>query len=266
MTRQPTDLCLLCSERPSTQKKSHIIPKHFGQGIFHGTNPRHGIAITIDGKEKKVQDIIKQDFILCPYCEKGLSVIETYCILRLNKFNDLRYFDEFRRHKEGEFEFFEPKKIDNRVWNLFIYSIVWRLSMTDIFEFQKLKLPEEEENKLRLILKNFMTISQGELMEKINGLTTLPDHSHVILRPKKKLRPPGSMLSAASLDKDTHQIHLVDYLLIYLSDKNRLVDLLKRLDNNTLDRQPRIGLTTKEYWESFNFDLLNKWTKKMHWR
>lgn len=258
--RKPTDLCQLCNDKQATQKNSHLIPKFFGKGLFDGTAPRHGISIEKTGKQKKVQDIIKEDYILCPECEKGISIFETYSVIRLERFNSLRHFDQFSKFKIGNFEFFECKKIDSRIFNLFIYSLVWRVSISENYAFLKFKLSKKDEEELRLIIKDFITSNQNQLLSKLGNLKTLAKKNHhIFIRPKKKLRPPRFMLSGATLDDYTHQLCLVDYLLIYLTESSKLIQLLRLIDNNKIDRQPRIGLTEPSEWEAFNKDMLKKW-------
>jgi hypothetical protein len=257
--RHPTDSCLLCQTRQATQKNSHLVPKFFGQGIFHGTSPRHGVSLQRAGKKRKVQDIIKEDYIFCPICERGLSIFETYSIHSLERLNNLRYFNEFRKIKIGNFEFIECKKIDIRLFNLFIYSIVWRVSASDNHAFLNFKLASNDEEQLRLLIKEFITGSQNQLMDNLDRLKSLPKHSHVLIRPTKKLRPPGFMLSGATVNDWTHQLCLVDYLLIYVTDSEKLGDSLKQIDNNTIDRLTRIGLMEPNSWTKYNTDLLNDW-------
>lgn len=256
--RTPTDICLLCEKNKSIQKNSHIIPKFFGQGLFYGTSPRHGLAIDKTGKRKKVQDILKEDYFFCPECEAGLSIFETYCILRLDRFNDIRCFNKFKKVKRGEFEYFECKELDIRIFNLFIYSIVWRVSLSESYAFGGFKLPKEEEEKLKVILKQFIKPNQRELIDELYKLKSLPIHSHVIIRPNRKLRPPSAMLSAASRDEWLHEMHLVDYIIFYITDREKLVDGFKEIDNNNLENQVKVGLTTPERWRSYNFELINK--------
>ena len=95
--KYPTDKCLLCKENNSSQRNSHIIPKFFGQGIFSGTKPRHGISWSKDKGKKKVQDISKENYLFCPDCEKGFSVSEAYCAIRLERYNNIRYYNKFNR-------------------------------------------------------------------------------------------------------------------------------------------------------------------------
>jgi hypothetical protein len=256
--RHPTDKCILCEDKESSQKKSHIIPKFFGTGIFENATPRKGIAWFKNGKTKKVQDIIKEDYLFCPECEKCFSILETYCSLRLERYNSIRYKSNYYRINEGVYEYIESRDIDIKVFNLFIYSIVWRASISNNFGFAKFKLNSEDEEKLRQVLKEFSSVSQSELFLKLMDLKILPNHNHIVFRPEKKLRPPQSMLSAASISEWYHQIHLVDYVLIYLTDGQKLVDRLKKLDNNRLDGFVRIGIIERLAWRNFNFDMLRE--------
>jgi len=256
--RTPTDICLLCEKNKSIQKNSHIIPKFFGQGLFYGTSPRHGLAIDNTGKREKVQDILKEDYLFCPECEAGISIFENYCILRLERFNDISYYKKFKRVKRDEFEYFECKELDIRIFNLFIYSVVWRVSICESFVFGSFKLPMVEEEKLKVTLKEFIKPNQGELIDELNKLKALPNHSHVIIRPNKKLRPPAAMLSAVSRDEWLHELHLVDYIIFYLTEKEKIVDGLLEIDNNNLVGKVRVGLTSPETWKNYNSDLISK--------
>lgn len=256
--REPTDKCLLCGENNSDKKNSHLIPKFFGNGIFEGTNPRHGIQISRNGKTSKIQDIFKEDYILCSNCEKGLGVLETYCYLRLERFDDLQYRNQFSTFKRGEFQYFECTELNNKIFNLFIYSIVWRLSISQHFAFENLKLSTQDEEKLRIALNNCISSTQSGLFENLDKFNNIIDHSHVIIRPTKKLRPPTSHLSAASIDDTIHQIFLVDYIVFYLTDKKKLFSAFVEIDNNSDIRNTRIGLIRPEKWENYNIEILNK--------
>jgi hypothetical protein len=193
--RKPTDRCLLCEKDDSSKKNSHIIPKFLGKGIFEGSETNYGISIDKKGNIQKIQDIIKEDFLFCPTCEKKFGVLETYCALRLERFNQVRYSKNFRRYKNGEFEYIDCLDIDNNIFNLFIYSIVWRVSVSNNYAFGGFKLSSNNEKKLRVILNSHLETTQQELMISIEDMKVLPDHSHVMIRPDKKMRPPNSMMS-----------------------------------------------------------------------
>lgn len=256
--RKQTDLCLLCRTNEASQKNSHIIPKFMGAGLFYGTKPRHSILWSKGGKKEKVQDIIKDDYLFCSNCEKCFSVLETYCSLRFERFNNIRYFKNFSRFKYGDFEYAEFKEVNIKIYNLFIYSIVWRVSVSQNLAFLNFNLPQYEEERLRILLTERIMPTQTGLLENLDSFKTLPEHAHILIRPKKKLRPPTSMLSAASLNENMHQLHLVDYFVIYLTDRNKLIESLIRIDNNRVDGCVKVGLSDPQQWKDFNFGMVRE--------
>lgn len=233
-----------------------------GQGIFDGIKPRHGIMLTNTEKQSKIQDITKEDYLFCEDCEKGFSILETYCSQRLEQYNNVNYSNQFYHKATGGIEYVEFKNFDIRIFNLFIYSIIWRVSISNHYSFLKFKLQIAEEEKLRVILKQYSSSKQNDLFNSISNLKTLPEHSHVIFRPVKKLRPPASMLSAGTYNDWMHQIHLVDYVLIYLTDNSQLINELRIIDNNRVENLVRIGLVDKDSWESYNFKMIDNVLRK----
>jgi hypothetical protein len=256
--RNETDKCLLCRENFADKQESHLIPKFLAEGIYYGTKPRHGLMIDKTGRTSKIQDIPKEKYLLCKICEKGIGVLETYIALRLGRINKIEYFRSFIKYKKGEFEFIEALDIDIRIYNLFIYSIVWRVSVCSYYGFQSFALNNETNENLRSILFQFLRPSQTDLFQSINKLKELPTYSHCVIAPKRKLRPPNSMMFAASHNDSIHQLHLVDYVLFFLTDSQKLVTLLKLIDNNNLDHYVRIGIGETERWKSFNENILDK--------
>jgi hypothetical protein len=109
-----------------------------------------------------------------------------------------------------------------------------------------------------VILNSHLETTQQELMISIEDMKVLPDHSHVMIRPDKKMRPPNSMMSGASLSKDIHQLILVDYLLLYYTDKKTMLNDLEPLNNNQTELKIRIGLISPSLWKKLNSDWLNK--------
>lgn len=74
--------CNLCLNREADQKNSHIIPKFLSKRLFESTKPRHSIEVSEKGRTTKIQDIPKEDFLLCKFCEKRLGHLETYMAKR----------------------------------------------------------------------------------------------------------------------------------------------------------------------------------------
>lgn len=253
----PTRLCALCETRPANHKNSHIIPKFFSEGLFEFKPYKHGYSIRESGRESKIQDIPIEKYIFCSNCEKSFSILETYCSLELERYNNIRHSDKFIHHKIEGFQFAESKNIDIKIYNLFIYSIVWRLSISQKIEFETFKLPKEDESELKRILQTFLRTRLDELKESVASIDLSKKHCHYLIRPTKKLRPPKAMMSASTRTTWYHEVHLVDYILFYFTDKDKQMDKLSFLDNNFTDKLVKLGLVPPDSWEKYNMNLIS---------
>lgn len=250
--------CQLCREKVASQKNSHIIPKFLGKKLFAGTKPRFSWLMSSDGTLKKVQDTPKEDHLICQNCEKGLNIYETHCSNQLSKYDDLSYRtnNNFVNIKIGEMDCFYPRNLDILIFNLFIYSIVWRVSVSKSDVFKNFKLSDENEEILRTLLSKYSSFSQNELMVKLKSLNQLPSHCHFIMRPIKKLKTPNSGLYLKKIDENFYHLGLVDYSLYYYTDKLAVFPGFESLDNNRLEGFVIIGLLPEEVWRDSNYTII----------
>src|SRR5271157_2815617 len=71
--------CNLCRISKATKRNSHIFPRFLGTSLFFNSTGNKGYIIMDYNKYIPVQDSPKEDFILCPDCEKLISDrYETY--------------------------------------------------------------------------------------------------------------------------------------------------------------------------------------------
>jgi len=254
----PIKKCALCLEKEASQKNSHIIPKFLGEKLFAESNPRHSLLFTSEGKQMKVQDTPKEDNLFCQDCEKGFNIYETYCSIRLSRYDDLKYrnSNNFGNIKIGEIECFYPKNLDIRIFNLFLYSIVWRASVSDSDVFQNFKLSSEDEDLLRVILMKYTALNQAELINKLISFKELPPHCHFIFRPNRKLKTPNSGLYLKKIDDNFYHLGLVDYMLFYYTDDRKVFPGFEALDNNRLQGHVLVGLLPEEIWRESNSTII----------
>jgi hypothetical protein len=169
--RTKDDLCLLCENSNANKPNSHIIPKFIGKKMLGGKGIRKGILVELDEgkfiKQKIVQDILKEDFLFCENCEASLSVIETEIAQRLKINKHLLVEDEQTiKKKLGALEYWELLNIDTRIFHLFIYSIVWRISISRNY-YNHFNLKEEDEVLLHGILKRYLFSTKKILIENL---------------------------------------------------------------------------------------------------
>lgn len=176
----------------------------------------------------------------------------------MTRYDEYKYRtnDNYEPLNIGEFVCFSPKLLNILIYNLFIYSVVWRVSVSESDVFTSFKLEAPHEERLRKILKSFTSQSQTELFEKVNLNSELPDFSHFIFRPDRKLKTPNSGLFLKSINKDFHHLSLVDYSLFFYTDRKKVFPGFEVFDNNRNNGLAIIGLLSEDMWRNINFTLI----------
>lgn len=249
--RTSSDTCLLCMKNLADQKNSHIIPKFFNKGLFEGTRPRKAYLLGKNKFKKTIQDTVKENYLLCSNCEDKFNTLETYISLRLRKIGDNRYLDDFRIFKKRDYMYYESLNIRPEISQLFWYSLVWRISVSEHLAFSNFKLDIDVENELRKILTNYTQATQSDLIGYLDNNSLLFKYPFVLIRPQKFLRPPQSHMAAVGMGEGILWVNLVDYLLIFYKDLS-LVNNSDLLHINLGLDNFKIGVSSKREWINFN--------------
>lgn len=168
--RKPTDKCLLCLSNDSKKKNSHIFPKFLSINLLGPKQSRKGFQITSDksilNHKIPVQDSPKDDYILCPECEKYLGVLETvsssfFNNWRSNMENSSYNFETYTK----DFSLLQYNNPNRKSLKLLIYSIFWRASISDSALFNNIKIDKDFETKLRKLILSFKTTKHQELSQ-----------------------------------------------------------------------------------------------------
>lgn len=149
-------ICRLCLNEKILLKKSHILPKFLLNKVLN-KNKEGFVVMAVDtSSQKKVFDNAYEPNILCNYCDnKILGGYEDYG----SKF----LFGPLGKKDIISHEIFQTyidvKNVDYQKLKMFILSILWRCSISQIFK--EVKLSESQEEKLRKILFLNQPISQN---------------------------------------------------------------------------------------------------------
>jgi hypothetical protein len=195
--RKPTDLCLLCRVNAATQRNSHLIPKFLTNAFFEDAreSARHAEKQGIKPKFKQailnnssvsspvlgrrpltpVASTGKEDYILCPSCERKISLVETeIATFFFNRFRKPAYKEDFPLlinygSNRGD-NYMTLNKVHPTVLTLFVYSMYWRVSISSLASHSEdMDLGTEE--VLRVILNEHL----GEIAEiEARGLIEMP--------------------------------------------------------------------------------------------
>ncbi len=246
--------CKLCKVNTADKKNSHIIPKFLTKSLFHSTPSRHVIYFSKERFHFKKQDTPKENYILCSSCEKRVSLIETIFanyIEKIHNFQDNK--EEIDYVEQGSLEYLTYPSINPNFFKLFIFSIVWRTSISKLKVFYNFKLDTDNEEKLRVFLNSYLTKSKKELLA--STIDSIPEYNFCLTKPIKRLYPPRSFLSASS-SNGVHIITLSEFILLFYTNDNTIVPPLLEISNYKSD-VVKIGLGSIKHWEQFN-DMLMK--------
>ncbi|TDO71066.1 hypothetical protein EV143_11058 [Flavobacterium chryseum] len=249
--------CYLCKIEIADKKNSHIIPKFLGKELFISDLGNHAIQIDRDGKCKKIQTIPKEDFILCVSCEKRFEIIETFFARFFTKLRDFENFtDNFDIRTLGNQNYIVCKKLNPKLFKLFIYSLIWRLSISTHFANQKYKLPIKIEEELRTFLDRNLKIDHTSLISTINEVENIPNYDFCLIKPENKFADFKGMHSAFQISKSIYLLALVDFIIFFYIDDS--IDPVLKIYSNKQNNDIIIPISEDERWFALNKLILSK--------
>ena len=249
-----TNECKLCKIEIANKKNSHIVPKFLGKELL---NSNHVEQINKNGKSKKIHSIPKEDFIFCSICEKRFEIIETYFARFFNKLRNYeKYPEDFLLQKIETQYYMICNKMNPILFKLFIYSLIWRLSISTHSANQNFKLPDEIEDELRIFLNLNLSVSHRILLETIEKVINFPSYDLCIIKPEKKTDNFKGMYSAFQLSESSYLLVLVEFILFFYID-NSIDAALKRFSNNQ-NKSVIIPISDDTQWIYLNQIILSK--------
>lgn len=269
---QATDPCKLCLEKQATKKNSHIISKFLVESMLGVEGPRVGYLIDPNSKRgigRKVQDSPKQDFILCPICEERIGMIERYAS---------NYFHRQIRTENGTIAqplimpthadaipYVMVPELDDNKFRLFLYSLLWRASISDANCFRTLKLKKKDEEKLRDLLFNLLPVTRvaQEAGIVVNQAKHLPCLPFVLTTPERITSATQNLLGAFNLYDCDAMLFINEYVVIvYLNwDPSSNGAAQYNLPGSPL----ALGVVSEAFWEEQNKSVA-KMLAKLHRR
>jgi hypothetical protein len=228
------------------------------KGLFEATEPRHALVINRQGKGRKTQDTPKDDFILCTTCEKRLEVLETEfarIIEEVHAYKDLP--KKFTIFKIGTQQYLECEDIHPTLYKLFLYSLVWRASISKLFEYLPFKLDKLSEERIRNFLNLNLTTGKRLLLETLDDIKGIPLYHSCIIKPKDKSISSRGIFSVSSMSDTAHILLLVDFAIFFYTDEISIGNVLERFSNKQ-NKKVIITLGETEPWLGLNQLYISK--------
>lgn len=254
--------CHLCRINEADKLNSHIIPKFLSKRIFEHTKPRHTLAIRKLGKAFKLQDTPKENNILCKACERRFEYIETLFsrkIISINNYTNLR--NDFDVVLFGKNKILECLKINPTSFKIFIYSIIWRSSISKLEEFNKFKLPDEVEENLRIFLNANLYLSHSVLIDSFDKIVDIPEYHFIIFKPTFRNESTRGIFTAYQIGPNQFGVFTVDFIIMFHTIEES-IDPLSKIVSNKQNNKVRLVLAGTDAWRELNdsvvYRMLNK--------
>jgi hypothetical protein len=244
--------CNLCKDKIADKENSHIIPKFMCKGLFEDTKPRHSIALNQSGKFKNIQDTPKENNIFCKSCEKRLEIIETYFarkIIDIHNYINLK--NNFEFNKVSNQEYLICKNINPIAFKIFIYTLIWRTSISKLNEFLKFKIEENIEEELRKFLDDNLKLTHRELVENFTEIKKTPNYDFCIFKPKVKSKISRGIFTTYNTSENSHILLIVDFAIYFFTTENNIDETFKYFSNKQ-NEKVIIPLAEIEKWNELN--------------
>jgi hypothetical protein len=250
--------CKLCLDHPADKKNSHIIPKFMCKGLFETTGTRHALYINRHGKGKKIQDTPKENNILCSTCEKRIEILETHFARAVEEIHIYKNLPEkFSLFKIGIQDFIECNDIHPTLFKLFLYSLVWRASISNLFEHLPFKLSVTAEEGIRDFLNCNLSVDKSSLFEALNKINNIPLYHSCIIKPKERSATSRGIFSISSMSETSHILLLIDFAIFFYTDDTSLGKVIERFSNKQ-NEKVIVVLGEKESWLDLHQLYLSK--------
>lgn len=260
-------VCHLCKGRSADKKNSHIIPKFMCKSLFQSDDIKpnqkvKALSIQYGGKSNKEQDSPKEDHILCSDCESRFGKLEDYFARRIEEIHGyLKYPEDYKLFSTGGQEYLLCENIHPSLFKLFIYSLVWRASISKLKEFKTFKLLENVEEEIRIFLDTNLYNDQKLLLASLDHIAYVPQYHSCLIKPKERSEHSRGILSVNNMTVFSHILLLVDFGLFFYTDETSIGNVLRRYSNKQ-NQKVIITLGELEPWLGLNQITVSKLFKK----
>ena len=224
----PNPKCKLCLTNDADQTGSHITSAFFlvsqvgkrGEEKSHvlTTKPDQDYSENTGGRE------IKEDYIFCRDCEKRMSFVENIFSSEItNKIEDKNFAANFTIISIGEIKHSSCIRINPIAFHLFIYSIIWRASISSNEIYQNLNLGDIIDEDLRFTIDLFLPNTvDHKIIQKLDAWERMIENCqdlfnyfpYYILKAEKLEDKSQTYEFIDNLSSDPYQIIINEYIFL----------------------------------------------------
>lgn len=275
--------CKLCLKNEANQTGSHITSCFMVESQIGKRGQEQGFIIEPDSTQdysKNVEaDEIKEDYILCLGCEKRLSFLETYFSAEVTQKKEVTSFAQnFPVDTSNpRANYMSCQQVNPSAFYLLLYSIIWRISISNKQIFSQFNLAPENEEKMRLLVdcllpeyvevkvsagrKFVINEKQRSWFQGLNACANLFDFLPMVLlkaHPNIDDTTRNIIFANNQIHLQPHHLIINEYIILLFFDRQNLdfkddfFDLSKKYDLpfliNTDLSVPKIGLMEQGHW------------------
>jgi integrase len=230
MKRTPTDKCLLCETKESTRANSHWVPASLLKSMISKRDKEESNAIiaylqsrldTDYGRSNlKNPDVRLRehhyalDYIFCDNCENRLAVIEG--IVQKIIQDDIRLPNKRTNYQEDlsflNIPFKTSLRLDNSIYRLFIYPIIWRISMIYRLKYGFQILEFDQENNLKRILDKYLNLDPVDME---NNGDKIPNYDFRVLSADTFKPDTGNIVYTEKIYKNPNVYYGNEFIILF---------------------------------------------------
>ena len=221
MPRDPTDPCLLCRKRGATKTNSHLIPSFLSTELLSRLSRKYLLMFKPGRRRvsKPSQSTMKENYLMCPECEARIGLLERYMANGFFKlYRNPSRIVEFPKSiaLSDRLEMINMPNINSDLFNLFSYSIFWRVA-NSIEHYPNYNLPEDVNEELRQQLDLHISYEWNSIAIKSKGLSLQDKYPYDITTCLENKKPEKNWLTARDYRSDrpsfiaAHEFHFFFY-------------------------------------------------------
>ena len=239
-------VCNLCMTNKATQRNSHILPSFLKKEYLQRSR-KFFLIESWTGKLRVQQDLPKEDCIFCPVCEDKFNSVETIVSKHLNDSYSLLKRKTYPKINLLNFEYQLLTTCHPKIFALFVYSLVWRLHISDLPIFKDFHLPDNCAEDLRKTLNNILTERTSELIANLDSLNN-QRWDFVFIKPENRNNIYSNINYSAGIDKKgLSSIFIFEYLLVFFVNKKAIPKFLENLVNQKFS-EPKLMILENKLW------------------
>jgi len=191
-------------------------------------------------------------------CEKRIEVIETLFSKIIDDIHNYeKHPNKFTLGRLGTQDFINCNDLNPVLYKLFLYSLVWRASISGLYECEPFKLDSEAEEVIRVFLHKNLAKTKLLLLQNASSTREIPKYHSCIIKPIVKANYSRGILSITSMSKTAHALFLIDFAIFFYTDETSVGNVLIHYSNKE-NENVIVALGRVQAWIELNQMFVTK--------